>query len=372
MSKVSVKKVSTYSPELLDKAVEEQFSSLGIRDDIRPGMRVTIKPNLLTGRKPDFAITSHPELIMAIIRWLKKEGITKITVADSPGGLYTPSALKAIYSVCGYGMFEEHLNYDCSFREIHTPESFKTRSFNIITPLLETDYIINVAKLKTHSMTGVSAGIKNMFGSIPGLQKPEMHYRNPDLDDFSNMLLELSLTAKPDLTVIDAIDGMEGNGPSGGDKRHLGLIFASKNVYAQDWEAVKIMGLAPESISMLRQAREKGLFDPQETELVGDAVAPASPPFKLPDTKNLDFTGFLPAFLKKPAGFIMRKLLKPLPNVKPEKCIGCGKCAESCPQQIITIIDRKAIINKKTCISCFCCQEMCPAHAIEVKRKLKF
>lgn len=372
MSVVSVKKVDAYTPELLDRAVAEHFEALGIAGELRTGMRVTIKPNLLLGRKPDSATTTHPELIAAIIRLLKKSGISVITVADSPGGLYTPAALKAVYSACGYNIFEEHLNFDCSFREVHTPENYRTRSFNIITPLLDTDYIINVAKLKTHSMTGISAGIKNLFGSIPGLQKPEMHYRNPDLDDFSGMLLELSRTVAPQLTLIDGIDGMEGNGPSGGDKRHMGILLASKDLYAQDWEAAKLMGLDPESISMLRQARERGLFDPKEIELIGDNVFPALPPFKLPDTKTLDFTGFLPAFLKKPAAYIMRKLLKPLPNVKTEKCIGCGKCAESCPQQIITITNRKAVINKKTCISCFCCQEMCPAHAIEVKRKLKF
>ena len=77
-------------------------------------------------------------------------------------------------------------------------------------------------------MTGYSGGIKNMFGTIPGLEKPQLHYRWPDIDDFSRMLLEVAQTVNPQLTVIDAIDAMEGNGPTGGTVRPVSYTHLSR------------------------------------------------------------------------------------------------------------------------------------------------
>ena len=217
-------------------------------------------------------------------------------------------------------------------------------------------------------MTILSAGIKNLFGCVPGLQKPEMHYRYPNIDDFSNMLVELAQTVKPDITVIDAIDGMEGNGPNAGDPRHLGLTFASRDVFTQDCFAASYIGLDPDRIPMLKIAKAKGLAKPEEAELIGDGRDAAAIAFKLPSSSNIDFLTGVPDFIRVPLNTAANALLKPMPKLTREKCIGCGKCAESCPPQIITISDKKAHFKRKGCISCFCCQEMCPAHAIEIKR----
>ena len=50
------------------------------------------------------------------------------------------------------------------------------------------------------------------------------------------------------------------------------------------------------------------------------------------------------------------------------KCIGCGKCAESCPAHTIQILERKAVIAYPNCIRCFCCHEMCPKQAVDIRR----
>ena len=169
---------------------------------------------------------------------------------------------------------------------------------------------------------------------------------------------------------IDAIDAMEGNGPTGGTSHPLHMLLAAKDFYTQDCFAAKLMGLEPTEIVMLRQALEKGLARPKELALVGDPVPEGLSPFQKPDTIKLDFTNGVPKFLRKPFMFVASRLLKSYPQLTPEKCVGCGKCAESCPAHVIRIENRKAKFKRKGCISCFCCQEMCPMKAISVKKAL--
>ena len=103
---------------------------------------------------------------------------------------------------------------------------------------------------------------------------------------------------------------------------------------------------------------------------MGDPVPEALTPFQKPDSISLDFTANVPGFLKKPFVFVASRLLKSYPQVDPKLCVGCGKCAESCPAGIIRIENKKAKFRKKGCISCFCCQEMCPKKAIYVRKAL--
>lgn len=370
MSIQSVVRCDTYDQAALNEAVRRHFSALGVAELLRPGMRVVIKPNLVAARKPELAATTHPALVRAVALWLREEGVDSITLADSPGGLYALSALESVYAAAGMKPLSDvlTLNRDTSFRTRACPAGFKNTSFNLITPVCEADFIINIAKLKTHSMTRLSAGVKNLFGCIPGLQKPELHYRHPNVADFSDMLIELAKTVSPQVTILDAVDCMEGDGPTGGTVRHLGLTLASRDPFAQDWFAARLIGLDPESVVMLARARARGWLDPDDIRVVGDEPVRADPPFTLPQTASVDFTSRLPALLRAPARKVMGRLLKPLPKVDPKKCVGCGKCAESCPAHIIVIEHHKAKFTAKGCISCFCCQEMCPARAISVKR----
>lgn len=356
MATVSVLRADTYSPQLLDEVITTHFESLGVAADLNPDMHVLIKPNLLAGRDPALAVTTHPEVLMAVARWLKKQGITKITLADSPGGVYTPAALRKTYTACGLDILRDlvTLNEDCS--------SSNKDGFLILTPVLEADYIINCCKLKTHGLAVMTAGVKNLFGCIPGLKKPEIHCMKPTMNSFCNLLINLAEVVKPQITLLDAIDCMEGNGPGGGTVRHMGYTFASRSPYALDEQATLLMGLRISSIPVLRLAKERGLLS-GKTELVGDHFTPAKPPFKLPDSivgkeRVLSVKGIFHRISGRKKAF---------PYVLPDKCIGCGLCAESCPKHIIQVINKKAVISRKDCISCFCCQEMCPAHAIEAK-----
>ncbi len=369
--------VSEYKEELLYPAICKAMDALSIANDLRSGLKVVIKPNLVMAKSPDFPVTTHPLVVKAVVHYLCEHGVTDITLAESSGGLYNTEHMKNLYRVCGMSALgpDIRMNMDFTAQTIPTRDGFKNHSFHLITPIVEADYIINICKLKTHSMTGYSGGIKNLFGTIPGLEKPQMHYRWPGIEDFSNMLLELAQTVAPQLTIIDAVDAMEGNGPTGGTSHPLKMILAARDFYTQDYFAAGLMKLDPMSIVMIRQAVEQGLAHPEEIQLVGDAVPQDLTPFQVPDTRKLDFSTYVPGFLRKPAVFIMKRVLKSYPLLNKNKCVGCGKCAESCPTHIIRIKGdrsgkKKAVFQKKGCISCFCCQEMCPMKAIEVRKAL--
>lgn len=368
----SLYQVNEYKEELIYPAVCRLMDDQEIAKDMRPDLKVVIKPNLVMAKNPKFPVTTHPLVIKAVVQWLKEHGVHDITLAESSGGLYNAEYMKNIYNVCGMKQLEPDLklNMDFSVRTVNCPDGFANHSFHIITPICEADYVINICKLKTHAMTGYSGGIKNLFGTIPGLEKPQMHYLWPNIEDFSRMLVELAQVVSPQLTIIDAIDAMEGNGPTGGTSHPLNLLLASRDMYTQDYFAAGLMGLEPMEIVMIRQAVQKGLAKPDELTLKGDPVPENLAPFVKPDTKRLDFASNMPGFLQKPFTVIASRILKSYPQVDKNTCIGCGKCAESCPAQIITVKNRKAHFPRKGCISCFCCQEMCPVKAISVKKAL--
>ena len=373
MSVVNAVLTPSYEEGAVYEAVSKHFEALEVERELAPGMKVLLKPNLLYGKKPEAGVTTNPAVIRAVIRWLTERGHTRIVVAESSGGLYTAEYMRGVYGASGLRTpgIEEYLNRDFTFKAVPTREGFHTRVFNLITPVTEADYIINLPKLKTHAMTTVSCGVKNLFGTIPGLQKPDMHRRYPNTGDFVHMLCELCETVKPSLTLLDAVDSMEGNGPGGGTVRHTGLTLCSRDVYALDVTAVRFMGLEPDDMPHLRAAREMCLL-PEKIDVTGDGIRPCSPAFRLPDAvKSTGFDDAVPKLLRKPAEFVMDRLLRSYPHVDKSKCVGCGKCAESCPQKIIKITDKKAGMPRQNCISCFCCQEMCPVHAISVRRGLR-
>jgi uncharacterized protein (DUF362 family)/NAD-dependent dihydropyrimidine dehydrogenase PreA subunit len=303
-------------------------------------------------------------LVDAVVRYLRGRGITDIVLADSPGGAYTPTVLRGIYAACGLKGEGYTLNTDCSFSRVHKGGF---RAFNIIQPILNADIVINLPKLKTHGMTVMSGAIKNLFGAIPGLQKPELHCLNPDPGAFAAMLVELSQVVAPDYTIIDAVDAMEGDGPSGGEVCHPGLTVASRNLYSLDrFCADEILQVGAENVPMLVAAQNL-LAD---SEIVGDWQKP-SKGFALPKSVSIDFVSIFPNALRRPMRAFLDKALVALPRVKKKICIGCGKCAESCPQHTIEIYEKKAQIDHENCISCFCCQEMCPVKAIDTARKIR-
>ncbi len=366
MALVSIQKTESYSPDDLRAAVTAHFKALGIANDLRADMKVLVKPNLIGEHCPERASTTHPALVAEIVRWLRENGVYDVTIADSPGGTYRRSYLKAVYEASGYSKLEGdvRLNFNTGFQPVSCPAGFLLKSFNIIDPIVGADYIINVAKLKTHALTTMTAGVKNLFGAIPGLQKPECHFKYPDIDDFCRLLVELALVVKPQVTVIDAVEAMEGNGPINGRRRKTDLTLASRDIFSQDYVVACLMGLDPQTVPILRQALKMKLFDPDAIETTGFNAQPADPSFQLPETLSRESNR---SFLARSLAGVLKRVYCAVPAIDLNKCVGCGKCAESCPMKLIEIKDRKAGMSTKHCISCFCCQEMCPKDAVRVR-----
>lgn len=223
MSLISVQKTPGYNPALLRQAVDAHFAALRVEEDLFPGMRVLLKPNLLAGRKPEQAVTTHPALIQAVADWLRERGVEEITLADSPGGPYNEALLRSVYRASGMdGLRGVTLNLSAGYAPAEQPEGKVCRRFDLIDPVRQADYIINLPKVKTHGMTMVSLGIKNLFGTVPGLGKPALHCRYPGWDVFAGMLLDLSALVAPAVTLVDGVLAMEGDGPGGGDPREIG------------------------------------------------------------------------------------------------------------------------------------------------------
>ena len=354
----------------LEEKIERAFDALQVWDKIRPGMRVVLKPNLVMSSKPEQAIITHPAFTAAVGKCVQKAG-GRVVIAESPGGPYTPAAMKAMFRATGYRDMAEACGFtlytDCKSREVTLPQAKRCRELSVVEPFLDRDYLIDLPKLKTHSMVGFSGAVKNLFGTVPGLQKPELHCRFPEREPFSEMLCDLCHFLGPDLSLMDGIWAMEGNGPTGGQRRDLHVIAGSESPWALDVAAASLVGLEPEKITMLWEGHERGYgpLDLSELELVGDPMETLlAPDFLKAEASSTDFIDRLPKFLRPAA----KKLATPYPRIDKKRCVGCGKCAESCPQHTISLREGKAVIRYQNCIRCFCCHEMCPKHVVQIKR----
>ena len=362
MNRISCAKGENYDLAELKKAVALHFDRLGIQ--IPPDAHVVLKPNLIMRADPQRAATTHPALVEAVAAHLREMGVQRITLADSPGGLYTPSLLKALYETTGMAQAARNqgvaLNLECGSRTLRAETGELCKEFEIIDPVAQADFVISLCKLKTHCMTTLSCGVKNLFGCVPGLLKPQLHYRFPNGEQFARMLIDLSQLIRPGLTIVDGVEGMEGDGPTGGHRRPIGCTLAANgaDLYALDLAAASIIGLGPDQVPTLAEAVRRGLCPSrvEQVEVDGDPL-----PRIL-----LDFTGNMPG----PLATLVRALrpwLTPHPKVRADDCIGCGRCAQSCPVQTIAMEGGKAVIHPQRCIHCFCCHEMCPQRAIDIK-----
>ncbi len=365
--KVSLTENKTYDQNEIIASVKEHFDNFGgIEKFIKEGDNVFIKINMLMGRAPEAVTTTHPALVYAVAK-LAKEAGGNVVIGDSPGGLYTKAILERSYRICGIDEVAKKAGVALNVDTGATPKSYMEgqicKNFRLIDPWHKADCYISLCKLKTHAMTGYTGAVKNNFGLIPGLEKPEFHSRYPDLTDFCTMLVDLCRLSSPDFTIMDAVIGMEGDGPSGGTPRAIGLLGASTDPFALDKVMVSAIGFEEAEAKTLLRSIEMGECQ-GEVEIVGDAVSfPYVENYKRASSHDITFTRGLPKFLRVP----LEKMARPKPVIIKDKCIGCGECARSCPVKTIDIVDKKAVIHEEKCIKCFCCQEMCEVRAIKIK-----
>ncbi len=370
---VSIVPCSGYEDERVEAALRAVLEPVGGLDFVLPGMTVGIKVNLVMAMKPEAAATVHPSVVCALVRLLREKGAEAV-IGDSPGGIYSAPYLKVVYDVCGMRKaeaFGARLNDDFSTSEISFPEAVQAKQFPYTAWLGKVDAIIDLCKLKTHGMMGLTCAVKNFFGTIPGTQKPEFHYRYPRATDFADMLVDLYEYSKPRLCICDAVIGMEGNGPTQGTPRRIGCLLAGRNGHALDAVAAGLIGLNIQDVPTLRTAVERELLpnDPAQINVFGEPSRYAVPDFKTVQAQSsVFFQVFGDGIPGKIADFLAARLLTPFPKLDPSVCVGCGKCAAICPAKAITMKKREPHIDRRSCIHCFCCQEFCPKGAMRVGR----
>ena len=363
--KVVLNQVSDYTPERLKTVIQDQLEALGgISRFVKPGQTVLIKPNMLAGKAPEKAVTTHPEIVRVVIEEAQKAG-GKVLVGDSPG----IGKSEQVVRKCGImKVIEETGATFTPFTESVTVPGREGifQHLEIAREVLDADVIINLPKLKTHQMMGLTCGIKNMFGAVVGMRKIRLHLQaGTNKEFFATMLLELAEFLNPALTLVDGITAMEGDGPGSGDPIHVGTVFSSTSMQAVDTVASDLLKLPTKEVWTQKVAlhSDRAGSRMEDIELIGDPIETLRPP-RFKPAKSTDVNFSLPSFLKNP----LKKSLTARPEPDRDSCILCGECVRSCPPQAMQIENKKLMIDFDRCIRCFCCQELCPHGALETKQ----
>lgn len=350
-----------YGDEVED-ALRKAFELLGgLRNFIRKGQKVLLKPNMLSARRPEEAVTTHPQVLRALIRLLKAIG-AELAVGDSPANVMK---IEEVWDRTGFGAvcLEEGvplLNFERSGARGFAKNGF---SFAIARPVLEADVVINLPKVKTHLLTIFTGAVKNSYGSVPGFQKTTLHKDFPKPKQFSELLSEVYAAAKPHLNIADAVVGMEGDGPSGGRPVSLGFLAVSPDGVALDSILCDLLGIRRDVVPYFGPARTRGLgeTDCRMIELRGDRMDGLRPrSFQVPGTLR---GRLIPGLLARALG----RYLWIRPSFATH-CTACGRCVKACPMGAVGLEGGRAILKSgELCIGCCCCHEVCPSGAIQMK-----
>lgn len=365
---VAIVRCRDYDQARVDAAVQEAVGLLGgMERFVKPGQRVLLKVNLLRAADPSEGVVTHPSLVRALAPLVRQAG-GHVVIGDSPGGAFSRSVLQRVYRTSGLLSVAEEmdveLNYDVGSSHLSFPEGGLLKALDVADFALNADVIISLPKLKTHAFMVLTGAIKVMFGIVPGLTKAGYHAKLFTRERFAEMLLDILQFSSPALSIMDGVVGMEGDGPSAGDLRHLDVIMASPSSIALDLAATHMLGIDTEDVPALAAAVGRGMISGrlEDLQLLGAEWEELRVhDFRLPKGGR-EITN-LP-------GFILRWMAREL-TVSPQangRCVGCGVCVENCPVQAITIEDGMARMDWNDCIRCYCCHELCPEKAIDLRR----
>ena len=355
VNRVHISRCDDYDAKRVRAAIEDSVSTMG-GFPVKSGDKVLLKPNLLTAKSPEKAVTTHPTVVSAAAEMVMDCGGIPY-IGDSPSG----SPGEAIWSETGMADAARRLGIKLvNFTSAGSVDvQVRGNVYYLAGPALECDLLINLPKLKTHSLTLFTGAVKNLYGCLPGFQKGNWHRRAPKADDFCQVVVDVFSCFRPRINIMDGILAMEGDGPSNGRPRKLGLIIASNNAPALDSVASAIIGFDPDEIKTTKFAEMRGLSgggeEPIVTGVSPDAIGVKD--FALPKDRYLRMIPTL-------AHEILGRFIWTRPEVDPDICSLCGACVENCPAKAMSENGDIPTINHKICINCYCCDEVCPDGAI--------
>ena len=368
-SRVAIVACPDYDPARVEEALKKGVDLLGgLGQFVKSGEKVLIKPNLLMSKEPSKVVTTHPSVFRGVIRLFQNAGMD-ICYGDSPA----VGSTRAVAKKAGLLDIAEELNVpeaDMVTRvDVPFPNGNLVKNFISAKGVVDSDALISVSKLKTHALTRITGAVKNQFGCIPGLLKSEFHGKMTDDQVFSRMLVDLTLLLKPRLFIMDAIIGMEGNGPASGTPRNIGLILVSDDPIALDATVCYLIGLKPELVPTIIWGEKLGLGNYHDIEWIGESPDQwIQQGFKVNrstgSTARTGSSKFTP---------LARNFIIPKPVIDPDKCTRCGQCVDICPVRPKALAfpaenNRKIPeYNYSDCIRCYCCHETCPTGAIHIK-----
>ncbi len=364
MKQVSIALCSSYEQSGVRRAMVDLLAPLGgMGAFILPGDRVLLKPNLLSAKAPDAAVTTHPAIVMAVAELVQEAGGI-VLIGDSPGiGSFRTVAAKSGIAAAAEAAGAELVEFDNPV-EICAEGTF--RRIKVARAYWEADKIINLPKLKTHEMMTMTCAVKNLFGAVVGAQKAAWHLAAGESRQlFARLLLEIYLLKRPVLTIVDAVVAMEGDGPGSGDPVALGMLLAGANALSVDVIAGRATGIPPDLLHVEQEALRLEIEGSRaaDIELVGASLGGfGHRPFRLPTGLSASFG--LPEFLRR----LLKRHLTPQPSADQKRCVLCGICRDACPPGVIEIKNSALTIDHGRCIHCWCCRELCPHHAMLAER----
>jgi len=366
MEQIQIIRCNSYDHGQVKDALARLLEPLGgIGALVSPGETVLLKPNLLSAKTPDQAVTTHPAIVRAVAELVRATG-ARVLIGDSPGiGSFQKVAEKSgiarVANECGAELTE----FDTTV-ELTGHGTFKR--ITLARAYWEADKIINLPKLKTHEMMTLTCAVKNLFGAVVGTEKAGWHLKaGTSQEQFARLLLEICLLKKPVLNIVDAVVAMEGNGPGNGDPLHVGALIAGVNPVAVDLVAGRLAGIPAELLHVERAAERMGLLGSimADIQIGGDGLESFPlKPFRLPSGLDVQFG--LPVFLKNS----LKRYLTARPEADRARCVLCGICRDACPPVAIEIKNSALTVDQERCIRCWCCRELCPHDAMLVRRGL--
>lgn len=370
---VILKKCESYDFILVKEKVNEIFLESNLLDKINEKTNVFVKLNLVGPFDPSLGITTHPIVVKAVLDILSTK-TKNIIIGDNPATRDQIATLKKC------GIYEIIKEYDCKileptiFTKITNSNPIIYSEFEVSKQMIDADVLINLPKLKTHTLAYMTVAEKNFFGLIYGLNKSAWHVKanNPlhfgnAINDLYGALLE-SYKGKTIFHLCDGILGLEGEGPSSaGDAKYANALIASYDAISLDRVACELVKLDQNKIYITNIGQERGYGegDLSKINIIGNQLNDFQDiSFKAPKD-SLSHIGL--KFLKFK---FLRNMILEHPKINKDKCIRCGECVKICPPKTMKIEKGQfPHLKNNQCIRCWCCAEVCPKNAIEKSKR---